>query len=172
MCHSRHQPLYHQGTTSSIAAPSHSSILYGLYHVTLFQKSIKNAVQRERKKSEYKTTAPFDGSSSSDDCVSFKAQQIVEVIHKYEEWWFIKVEGREGWAPASYIQTRESPEKGNYTPPAPANISRKGPIDPNRGGSTVSTDSETGAPEDLNPLSSILTERSQVLLSRIDHSHL
>ncbi|PIK34910.1 putative SH3 and PX domain-containing protein 2A isoform X4 [Apostichopus japonicus] len=110
------------------------------------KKSIKNAVQRERKKSEYKTTAPFDGSSSSDDCVSFKAQQTVEVIHKYEEWWFIKVEGREGWAPASYIQTRESPEKGNYTPPAPANISRKGPIDPNRGGSTVSTDSETGAP--------------------------
>lgn len=104
------------------------------------KKSMKNNIPRERKKSQYKTTASFDGSSTSDDCVSFEANQMVEVIHKYEEWWLIKINGHEGWAPASFI------EACNSHSPTPSEPTWPSPIDPHRGGSNISTDSETGAP--------------------------
>ncbi|XP_052248971.1 SH3 and PX domain-containing protein 2A-like isoform X2 [Dreissena polymorpha] len=52
---------------------------------------------------EYITVAPF--SDPVGDGISFEQGQIVKVLEKSENgWWFISIEGTEGWAPATYIE--------------------------------------------------------------------
>ncbi|KAG9268233.1 SH3 and PX domain-containing protein 2A-like [Astyanax mexicanus] len=56
-------------------------------------------------------------SSSGRDELGFERGVTVEVIQKNQEgWWFIRSEGREGWAPASYLRkVEEDVAPGNQT---------------------------------------------------------
>ncbi|XP_004065710.2 SH3 and PX domain-containing protein 2A isoform X2 [Oryzias latipes] len=61
-------------------------------------------VNRQQSREEkYMTMQPY--SSQGKDEVSFEKGVIVEVIQKnLEGWWYIRHQGKEGWAPASYLK--------------------------------------------------------------------
>ncbi|KAI4888271.1 hypothetical protein NFI96_013856, partial [Prochilodus magdalenae] len=62
--------------------------------------------------SRYVTVQSY--SSSGQDELGFECGATVEVIQKnLEGWWFIRYEGKEGWAPASYL--RKLQEEGPLT---------------------------------------------------------
>ncbi|XP_071167390.1 SH3 and PX domain-containing protein 2B-like isoform X2 [Mytilus edulis] len=56
--------------------------------------------------SQYKTLCDYIGESEGE--VGFTSGENVEVLEQTDEWWFIKVHGEEGWAPASYIEHCET----------------------------------------------------------------
>ncbi|CAC5376723.1 SH3PXD2 [Mytilus coruscus] len=51
---------------------------------------------------QYKTLCDYIGENEIE--VGFTSGENVEVLEQTDEWWFIKVHGEEGWAPASYIE--------------------------------------------------------------------
>ncbi|XP_013397808.1 SH3 and PX domain-containing protein 2A isoform X2 [Lingula anatina] len=54
-------------------------------------------------KKQYVTIADF--TDSAGDGLSFKQDAIVQVLQKHSTgWWYVSIEGNEGWAPESYIK--------------------------------------------------------------------
>ncbi|XP_072280414.1 SH3 and PX domain-containing protein 2A isoform X2 [Pyxicephalus adspersus] len=61
-------------------------------------------VNRQQSREEkYVTIQPYDGQGK--DEIGFEKGVTVEVIQKnLEGWWYIRYQGKEGWAPASYLR--------------------------------------------------------------------
>ena len=56
-----------------------------------------------KKKLSHVTTCSYDG--SGDGCLSFAEGERVEVIERSSDgWWFVKIGGREGWAPSTFME--------------------------------------------------------------------
>ncbi|XP_039260716.2 uncharacterized protein LOC120336968 isoform X1 [Styela clava] len=67
---------------------------------------------------EYTTVASFD--SNIPDGISFKDDKKVEVLEKSPGgWWYVNIDGSEGWAPASYIEKKETKPKTIVPPSRP-----------------------------------------------------
>lgn len=63
----------------------------------------------------YITIADF--SDAVGDGISFQVGQTVKVLEKSDNgWWYIAIENREGWAPASYIQSDNTACRSSGTP--------------------------------------------------------
>ncbi|XP_052771631.1 SH3 and PX domain-containing protein 2A-like isoform X2 [Mya arenaria] len=79
----------------------------------------KPAPRMERLQSvakEYVTIASF--ADPVGDGISFEAGQNVKVLEKSDNgWWYIDIEGQEGWAPATYIE-ESGPTSPRPRPPA------------------------------------------------------
>ncbi|XP_072026137.1 LOW QUALITY PROTEIN: SH3 and PX domain-containing protein 2B-like [Amphiura filiformis] len=64
-------------------------------------------IKNPRPKTEYFTVADFAG-SSTDDSITFLTGQKVEVLQQTESgWWFVSIDGQEGWAPSTFIEGRQ-----------------------------------------------------------------
>ncbi|XP_030058659.1 SH3 and PX domain-containing protein 2A isoform X2 [Microcaecilia unicolor] len=77
-------------------------------------------VNRQQSREEkYVTVQPY--TSQGKDEIGFEKGVTVEVIQKnLEGWWYIRYQGKEGWAPASYLQKAKddlSSRKKNLTGP-------------------------------------------------------
>ncbi|XP_048744598.2 SH3 and PX domain-containing protein 2A-like isoform X3 [Ostrea edulis] len=77
------------------------------------QNSIKNINMNIKppkpKKSQYITIADFEDTVG--DGISFSKGENVEVKEKtVDGWWFVRIGDNEGWAPSTYIETREMEE--------------------------------------------------------------
>ncbi|KAL2086742.1 hypothetical protein ACEWY4_017801 [Coilia grayii] len=77
-------------------------------------------VNRQQSREEkYVTVQPY--TSQGKDEIGFEKGVTVEVIQKnLEGWWFIRYQGKEGWAPASYLRKMKedfSPRKKTLTGP-------------------------------------------------------
>ncbi len=72
------------------------------------------------KKTAYVTIGDYTGDDPS-SCLSFKDGEEVEVLERSSDgWWFIKIGKREGWAPSTYIQEKQtSPGPARPHPPRP-----------------------------------------------------
>ena len=56
---------------------------------------------RQKVQSIYMTSEEFK--SEYPDCISFSAGEIAEIVEKCGDWWLVNIDGRKGWAPASYL---------------------------------------------------------------------
>lgn len=59
----------------------------------------------------YKTVADFIAESEGE--VGFTTGEPVDVLEQTDDWWFIRVHGEEGWAPAAYIELCERETTGH-----------------------------------------------------------
>lgn len=65
--------------------------------------------------------AVSDFEDSSDGVVCLKEGDVVEVLDKSEgEWWLVKLNGKEGWAPSSYLTKKEVKNSPPCKPKPPA----------------------------------------------------
>ena len=72
------------------------------------------------KKAAYVTIGEYAGDGDS-SCLTFTDGEEVEVVEKNSDgWWFIKIGKREGWAPSTYIEEKQtSPSPARPHPPRP-----------------------------------------------------
>jgi uncharacterized protein YgiM (DUF1202 family) len=79
-------------------------------------------------KSYYKTTSDYH--TSEEGLLSFREGAVVNVLEKSDTgWWFVSIEGDEGWVPCSYIEkTTNAPSKPN--PPKPNPPRKPKPVPP------------------------------------------
>merc|ERR1719354_1392729 len=85
-------------------------------------------------KLDYYGVQDFD-SSMVPNGIDVKIDQKVTVLDKSGgDWWFLSIDGREGWAPASHVQRKKAPG-----PKKPANIPKPPPMRPNDVTTSLST---------------------------------
>ena len=61
--------------------------------------------------------------SNDPSCISFNIGATAEIIEKCGDWWFVKINDKEGWAPASYIdKTTLKSTKTSSLQPSPKPI--------------------------------------------------
>ena len=65
-----------------------------------------------------------------DSCLSLKEGDWVHVVEKNEDgWWFVEMDGSQGWAPSSFLEEKKTPTKVDNKPSRP---SRPKPPPPQR----------------------------------------
>lgn len=66
----------------------------------------------------YVAVASFD--DKTDGVISLREGDVVEVLDQSEgEWWLVKLNDREGWAPSSYLKIYDQPQESHSKPPKP-----------------------------------------------------
>eukprot|EP00057_Strongylocentrotus_purpuratus_P028696 XP_011683170.1 PREDICTED: SH3 and PX domain-containing protein 2A isoform X3 [Strongylocentrotus purpuratus] len=85
------------------------------------QKSVRRGGVRQtkpklKKVMEHYTTDSFQG-AAGEGSISFESGQKVEVLEENDGgWWYVKMNGQEGWAPSNYIEKREVSSRINGKP--------------------------------------------------------
>ena len=74
----------------------------------------------------YVTIADYIG--DDEGSLSFKEGDNVEVLEKSEEgWWFVRIKGKEGWVPSTFIE-KISNKPDRPKPPPPSRVSSQKPV--------------------------------------------
>ncbi|XP_072177487.1 SH3 and PX domain-containing protein 2A-like [Diadema setosum] len=69
----------------------------------------RNTKMKQKKVVEYYTIADFEG-AAGEGSLSFKEGEKAEVREETAGgWWYVTINGQEGWAPSTYIEKREVP---------------------------------------------------------------
>ena len=67
-----------------------------------------------------------DYSETSDGCISFTKGEDVEVIEdSNNDWWYVKINGREGYAPATFLAKKEPTVGAAATGPKPPMVKKR-----------------------------------------------
>ena len=92
--------------------------------------------KKKKKMTEYMTIAAFQ--SQAEDGISFGGGQVVEVEDKAPSgWWYVRIGGDEGWAPSSYIESREVEVEEEVNEP---------PVKPSKAKMVRTNDSHSSSP--------------------------
>jgi uncharacterized protein YgiM (DUF1202 family) len=84
----------------------------------LTSMTLKSSAGQQSTKELYAAVSDFE--DSSDGVVSLREGDVVEVKDKSEvEWWLVRMNGKEGWAPSSYLTKREQKESPPCRPKPP-----------------------------------------------------
>ena len=131
--------------------------------------------KKKRKVTQYVTIAAFV--SQAGDGISFEGNQVVEVEEKEASgWWYVRIGDKEGWAPSSYIETKEVEieEEVNEPPvkPSQRRISTGNDLSVAQPASYVSSDksSNKNSSKDVNPVAAAIAARAQKDQTAINQS--
>ena len=86
------------------------------------------------KKSVFVTIGNYSGGDAA-SCLTFSDGEDVDVIERNDDgWWFVKIGKKEGWAPSTYIEEKQStgrscPPRPKPPPPFSTNITQKRELD-------------------------------------------
>lgn len=88
-----------------------------------------NKKAEDKKDSKLMYEAIEDYLASSEEMISFSCGQKIEVFEKHDEgWWYVNINGKEGWAPSTYLKEIRKPVKrpvAKPKSPSPASVSNK-----------------------------------------------
>jgi len=80
--------------------------------------------------------------ASSEEMISFGCGQKIEVLEKHDEgWWYVNINGKEGWAPSTYLKEIRKPVKrpvAKPKSPSPASDKNRPPSRANKKNSNSS----------------------------------
>lgn len=90
-----------------------------------FQSDLASAIgsvtlqkTRETSRNSYVAIAAFE--DNSEGILSLREGDVVEVVDQSEgEWWLVKLNDREGWAPSNYLKQYDGPQETRPKPPKP-----------------------------------------------------
>jgi len=84
----------------------------------VFLGSVTLKKTQETAQNYYVAIASFE--DNTEGVISLREGDIVEVLDQTEgEWWLVKLNNSEGWAPSSYLKTYEVPQENHSKPPKP-----------------------------------------------------